>query len=485
MDKIIFIYNHNQYSLNIDNTIITNIYKYIVDFISIIKKSSNDLYFICKGKPLSSEDMKKEIDLKAIKNHYFKIFVYDLDCKKKEVNEENIICPECENISILDIKNSKFSIVNCKFNHKITNLPIDLFIYLQNFVYKEIKCSECNNNSCLYNRFLYCSCDNFICPLCEIKHINKNNYHNLIDYKKRLNFCKIHNKKYNSYCLNCKMNLCISCEGENHINNSIEFFIKKENLIDNLRTEIFIDINKTKSKINDYLNELGQINKNVFDYINQIKTKMNYYIKVYDIITKILNNLGNYENRNCILNLKNKTLFNEVNNIFEEVNIKFKHFLLKNNNKNKESDDIIIIYKNKGNKNKIKIFGEEFVKNNKGNCSIIINNKKNSLCENYEFDENEKKNNLIIKLTDFKKIKDTGDMFNNCKALVSLPNIDILITHNIKRMTRIFSGCESLDALDFSTWNTSNVTDMGWMFNKCYELKEIKGINLIHLKLLI
>ena len=36
---------------------------------------------------------------------------------------------------------------------------------------------------------------------------------------------------------------------------------------------------------------------------------------------------------------------------------------------------------------------------------------------------------------------------------------------------------QELKYLDLSSFNTSNVTDMGFMFNGCKNLKEIKGIN--------
>ncbi len=44
-------------------------------------------------------------------------------------------------------------------------------------------------------------------------------------------------------------------------------------------------------------------------------------------------------------------------------------------------------------------------------------------------------------------------------------------------MSTMFDECIELEYLDLSNFDTSNVTDMGWMFNKCLKLKEIKGIN--------
>ena len=53
-------------------------------------------------------------------------------------------------------------------------------------------------------------------------------------------------------------------------------------------------------------------------------------------------------------------------------------------------------------------------------------------------------------------------------------------------MTGMFRLCIELEYLDLSSFDTSNVTDMSGMFNRCYELKEVKGINkFIQIKLII
>ena len=44
-------------------------------------------------------------------------------------------------------------------------------------------------------------------------------------------------------------------------------------------------------------------------------------------------------------------------------------------------------------------------------------------------------------------------------------------------MSSMFEECEELEYLDLSNFNTSNVTNMEFMFKRCYKLKEIKGIN--------
>ena len=43
-------------------------------------------------------------------------------------------------------------------------------------------------------------------------------------------------------------------------------------------------------------------------------------------------------------------------------------------------------------------------------------------------------------------------------------------------MNEMFQGCCELKYLDLSNFDTSNVTSMRLMFNQCYKLKEIQGL---------
>ena len=41
----------------------------------------------------------------------------------------------------------------------------------------------------------------------------------------------------------------------------------------------------------------------------------------------------------------------------------------------------------------------------------------------------------------------------------------------------MFASCMEIEFLNLSNFDTSNVIDMSWMFNKCYKLKKIEGIS--------
>ena len=89
-----------------------------MNYLSIIRKGLNELFFICKGRCLTSKNFNKKIDFHNSPNHCLKIFVYDLKIKESDdKRKKNIICLECENSCILDLNDSQFSIENYVNNH--------------------------------------------------------------------------------------------------------------------------------------------------------------------------------------------------------------------------------------------------------------------------------------------------------------------------------------------------------------------------------
>ena len=141
-----------------------------------------------------------------------------------------------------------------------------------------------------------------------------------------------------------------------------------------------------------------------------------------------------------------------------------------------EINEIKIQYKTKGDK-KLKIFGYDFVKNNKNICKIIYENKEYDLCDYFNLKYNI--NGIIkINLVGIKNITNMGDMFYNCSSLISLSDISKLNTNNVKNMKYLFGGCSSLLSLpDISKWNTNNVIDMSDMFCDCSSLLSLPDIS--------
>ena len=83
--------------------------------------------------------------------------------------------------------------------------------------------------------------------------------------------------------------------------------------------------------------------------------------------------------------------------------------------------------------------------------------------------------NLIFKDVDTSNVTDMNYMFYSCSALTSL-DVSGWDTSNVTNMSSMFNYCSSLNSLDLSGWDTSNVTNIYGMFNKCSALKTIRMI---------
>lgn len=73
------------------------------------------------------------------------------------------------------------------------------------------------------------------------------------------------------------------------------------------------------------------------------------------------------------------------------------------------------------------------------------------------------------------RLKDCSWWFSGFKGLTTITHLEYLNTSQVTNMQYMFSNCESLEALDLSTFNTENVTNMSNMFNHC---KSLKSLNL-------
>ena len=134
---------------------------------------------------------------------------------------------------------------------------------------------------------------------------------------------------------------------------------------------------------------------------------------------------------------------------------------------------------------KLRLFGEEFVKNNKNNCVIIINGKIQELCEYIDIDENlRKRKYLEIQLKEVKTITNMSHMF--CRGVeeidgmfvTSIPDISKWDTSNVFDMSYLFCCCENLKFLpDISSWNTTNVKKMSNMISYCGKLESLPDIS--------
>jgi surface protein len=184
--------------------------------------------------------------------------------------------------------------------------------------------------------------------------------------------------------------------------------------------------------------------------------------------------------------------FNSLNfiHINENQNNRNKIFIIvsKKNNYIEGSNDIIIRYKidKRTNSNEctdnnitttcIKIFGKNFVENNRNICKIIFEDKKYDLSE--QFEASNDKEFLEIKLRVINELTNINSMFEDCNSLISITNISKLNISNVNELSHIFYGCSSLETLsDISNWNTQNVISMKGMFSGCSSLTSLTDIS--------
>ena len=184
-----------------------------------------------------------------------------------------------------------------------------------------------------------------------------------------------------------------------------------------------------------------------------------------------------------------------------------------NTEKNKYLNEITIKYDLKNVNESIKLFGSNFVENNKNNFKMIIEQEEKDICEYYKINKKLKKKGileikLVIRIININnknfffyknKHKNISKLYNNklgnnyyldlsymfygCEYLSSLPDIYKIDTEYINNMSNMFYGCKSLLSLpDLSKWNTKNIKNMSGMFRNCSSLKYLPDISSWNIK---
>ena len=138
-----------------------------------------------------------------------------------------------------------------------------------------------------------------------------------------------------------------------------------------------------------------------------------------------------YEDRELMLKCRKYQIFKDLNDKIIE------------NTMGINLNEIHIKYEMKKEDNQLRVFGENFIKNNDDNCKIILNGIPYKLQSQLNIKKTTKK--LIeIKLRGIKTIIYAKEMFYKCSSLKSLPDIPKWNTNNITNMSGLFGKCSSL-----------------------------------------
>ena len=473
MAEVVFDYNANKVTIQCQkNEKMKDIFQRFTNKINI---KSNQIFYIYAGNNIVNYELtfKEIVNDEDKKRNKMIIVVYDANntfINNIIIKSFEIICPECFENSKININEYKISL-ECKNGHKVDDIHFNEFENMQKIDLSKIKCGICkiNSKNNIYNNLIYrCNnCNINICPTCKLKH-DKN--HNIIDYDKKNYICNKHIKDYNSYCSECNKNLCMFCEND-HRKHDLIYFGKIMPNIDELKQrnlELEENINKFKNDIKNIINILNITMENIECYYKITKDIINNYDK----------KRVNYELLYNIDKINNDKVLEDINKINNENNIynKFKLITKIYDKIININDEIIMTYNFNSNDNIIRIFGNEFINNNKNNCKIEIDGKVYELFDKYNNKDN--KDTLKIKLIGYKNITNLSFMFCECSSLLSLPDISNWNTFLVTNMASMFYKCSSLLSLpDISKWNTSRVIDMNGMFYKCSSLTSLPDIS--------
>ena len=286
----------------------------IINLFLIRTNNNQNFYYLYNGSRINTDltfnEQANEIDRNRMKMN---VLVYNANEEINEIISKDVICPDCKENILIDIKDDfKINLHECKNNHNKDNILLHNFEECQKIKLNEIVCNICNTNhkKNINDKFYFCgTCNKNICIICKSNHDQD---HIIIDYQDKNYICKKHNESYIKYCKNCKEDICIICEKEHKKHDIFDFsemLINKNDLL-KIIDDLENIINRFKYKVN-IIKEILNKTVNIFD---------NYYKINRDIINNYNINKRNYfklQNTNYLKN-RNEILIKELNNIIND-----------------------------------------------------------------------------------------------------------------------------------------------------------------------
>ena len=491
-------------------------------------KDINKLIFIYGGELLNLElsfnEVANQIDKQTLKMN---ILVYDrnpiiIEEKESIKKSKDIMCPKCGASCILDCKDYKIELNNCRNKHKEV-IKIKEFDNTQNIDENEIICNVCNINnkgSSYDNKFYICgTCNKNICLLCKENH---NKEHILIDYEKRNYLCHKHDEIFASYCEICKENLCMQCQIEHNNNHKIISYMKMLKNINNITIKIK-ELKDIIDRFNDNIDNIMNILKNIKINIEKYYMIYNNILNNYDVkkrnyeLYKNLNSI-NYINNNIIIKdvtdiINEKNIINKFNRLYE-LNMKIENNEIKKNEVKKNEVKKNEVQKNEAKKKEVKkneIKKNEVKKNEVKKNEVKKNESNKTKIKKILNEINQIKNNEKIKdKVEYKnkinliyKTKEKGTFYifgydfvcnnkNNIELIINgnkselidyynlekgNNNIQLIIKNDLTNLYGMFYEIHSIYNIDELKYlNVSKCTSFRSMFYHCSSLSDIKPL---------
>ena len=465
----------------------------IKKFVTKVDKKREDLIFMYGGeiikRNLTFNEIANESDKARNKISILVSNILNNDISIINQNESfqkslYVICPECKETIRFLIKNYKITLYDCKNNHKINDIPINDFDKTQNVDESKIKCEKCNNanKKTAYNNIFYIclTCNKNLCPLCQSCH---DKTHNIINYNDKYFMCLLHNELYNSYCNDCKKDICLMCEMAHSGHKIVSYGL------------IMPDINKIKNETNNFLNKIEEFKneiKKIINKLNDLNESIENYLDIYkDIINSYEMKKRNYsvlQNINDIIN-NNNDFIQDINKIINEKNIndKFNEMIIlynKLNPKNIEQLTEKVIKKEEKNENENKI---EIKKDEKDVVNNIDNQNLNEIKKDIE-NKNIENNNKLISLEKKEESNNDSDTYilKKIKSVKYGLKTDKLYTLKDGRIIVITEQKEgfvfNLDKNTNFKLNLNDILDVIQMDDDLVVVQTKKDINVIEIK---
>ena len=272
--------------------------------------------------------------------------------------------------------------------------------------------------------------------------------------------------------------ICPKCGEKIELNTKIIDYLISSNkdIIDNIVGTNLIVEDILKDNSMNYLKARIKNIKVLLNSINEDIKKNNEILK--SLIKEQININSNKEDNNDLINTNE---FNDKNIIKGELDIDFND--IKNGvNLFQYFDNFgIDVYLNNSKVNMTQDLDDNwkidhnFIKTGKYTFCIVFN----ETIEDMEGFFGNCPNLISLDLSNFdaSNVTTMRIMLNECKKLKEIKGLDKLITSNLIDMEGMFQYCAEIESLDLSNFDTSNVTNMAFLFNNCNNLKEIKGLD--------
>ena len=152
--------------------------------VKINKNENTNLYYLYNGSQINEEltfyEQANQIDKNGKKMNILVYNNQEESTKKNEIISKDIICLDCKENCLMEIKNFKINFSECKDNHVHKDILLNFFELTQKIELNEIICDICNkqNKGNTHNNEFYicnnCNKKNFFIPYKFYLNKNKN-----------------------------------------------------------------------------------------------------------------------------------------------------------------------------------------------------------------------------------------------------------------------------------------------------------------------